>query len=981
MSDLLKPLNKEQEKAVTHTQGPLMIIAGAGTGKTMVITHRIAYLMEQGLAKPEEILALTFTEKAAAEMEERLDRLLPYGYIDIQISTFHAFCERILREYAIDIGLPRDFKLVSELDAWLLIRKTFDRFNLDYYRPLGSPTRYIKSLLDHFSRAKDEMIEPEDYLRYAQEKEADLDGKTSDEQTTTEVKRLLELSQAYHTYQQILLDNNALDFGDLILYTLRLFKTRPNILNQLRERFRFLLIDEFQDTNLAQYELIKFLSAPKNNLAVVGDDDQSIYKFRGASLSNILQFETDFPQSKRVILTRNYRSVQKILDCAYKFIQANNPNRLEARSEKDGSIKKQLQAHQSQEGIIEHLHFDTIEQEVEGVAKKIIELKETQSDVSWNDFGILLRANGSADPFVEYFEKIGIPYQFMALRGLYQKPLILDMIAFFRFIDEPQESASSYRVLNRVCELSMTDLVQITHEAHRKSQTIYETICSIQTIHTISEQSRKTIESLLHLLSSLQEESRVKTASELFLQVFKEAGFLKRISKQSEQKQHELFRYFQQFYERIRRFEEQNSDKHLHAFFAEFDHERESGEQGSLSPDVEAGPEMVRIMTVHGSKGLEFRFVFIVNLVDRRFPTIERKDPIELPLDLIKEPVPVGDIHLEEERRLFYVAMTRAKEGLFFTSAKNYGGARLKKCSRFLSELGFIQKEKYKNEPTALIQPLIIEGSSEKSFSFILPKYYSFTQLTAFKTCPLQYKFAHLLKIPVFGRSTFSYGKTMHETLQKWFALWIERKNKRQTSLFANTLQKEVESDISFPATLKELLEIYEQTWIDDWYQNAIIKEQYKEEGRVCLKSYVEFLKKHPPKPLALEQGFTLKIGSISIRGRIDRLDEFEDGVEVIDYKTGAPKQEKKISQEEKQQLLLYQIAIQEVFHLKPKKLTFHYLKDHSQISFLGNEQDLEKAKQMIKEQVESMKQGYFGAKPGFHCRSCDFADICEFKE
>src|SRR3990167_2743027 len=312
MENLLASLNQEQLAAVTHKEGPLMIIAGAGTGKTTVITHSIGWLIEQKLAKPEEILALTFTEKAAAEMEERVDRLLPYGYIDLQLSTFHAFCERLLREYGIEMGLSPDFVLLNELDSWLLMRKEFERFDLYYYRPLGNPTRYIKSFLQHFSRAKDELITPEMYLAYAKEQEANLDATNSTEERNSEVTRLLELAHAYHLYQQILLENDALDFGDLISYTILLLQKRPAILKKIQKRFRFILVDEFQDTNLAQYALVKYIAAPTNNITVVGDDDQSIYKFRGASLSNILQFESDYPESKRVILTQNYRSVQKI---------------------------------------------------------------------------------------------------------------------------------------------------------------------------------------------------------------------------------------------------------------------------------------------------------------------------------------------------------------------------------------------------------------------------------------------------------------------------------------------------------------------------------------------------------------------------------------------------------------------------------------------------------------------------------------------
>src|SRR3990167_4082049 len=290
---ILESLNKEQKEAVTHENGPLLIIAGAGTGKTTVITRRIAWLILEKKIKPDEILALTFTEKASTEMEERVDRLLPYGYVDLWISTFHGFAEKILRLHGLDIGLSTNFRILSDTEQWYLVRKNLDKFNLDYYRPLGNPTKFIHALLKHFSRAKDEEISPKEYLAYTESLKLDKDI-APDESAAQEAARLAEVANAYHIYQKILLENNALDFGDLINYALKLFKERPNILEFYRKKFKYILVDEFQDTNWAQYELVKLLAEPNNNLTVVGDVDESIYKFRGASISNILTFKKDF---------------------------------------------------------------------------------------------------------------------------------------------------------------------------------------------------------------------------------------------------------------------------------------------------------------------------------------------------------------------------------------------------------------------------------------------------------------------------------------------------------------------------------------------------------------------------------------------------------------------------------------------------------------------------------------------------------------
>ncbi|HRY63599.1 MAG TPA: UvrD-helicase domain-containing protein, partial [Patescibacteria group bacterium] len=415
----LERLNLEQKEAVAYGDGPLLIVAGAGTGKTTVITERIAWLIEQGLAKPEEILALTFTDKAAGEMEERIDKVLPYGYVDLWVMTFHSFAERILKAHALDIGVPNDFRLLTQTEQWLLVRNNIEKFKLDYYRPLGNPTKFIHALIKHFSRCKDEEIWPEEYLRYTEELRMNLDGMESGVKNgkskiqisnqiqnpkskkikrgeevageldgridLIEVNRLEEIANAYHIYQQLLLDNSVLDFGDLINYTLKLFRTRPNILKYYQKQFKYVLVDEFQDTNFAQYELVKLLAGERRNLTVVGDDDQSIYKFRGASVSNILQFKDDYQEAAEVFLNKNYRSRQNILDLAYSFIQLNNPERLEIKiqeykntriqeypNKKSGVLTKKLEAEIGGEGEIEYYQAGDEAGEVEWVVNKII---------------------------------------------------------------------------------------------------------------------------------------------------------------------------------------------------------------------------------------------------------------------------------------------------------------------------------------------------------------------------------------------------------------------------------------------------------------------------------------------------------------------------------------------------------------------------------------------------------------------------------
>lgn len=970
--DLLSTLNDEQKQAVTHKSGPLMIVAGAGTGKTTVVTRRIAWLIDQGLAKPEQILALTFTDKAAGEMEERVDRLLPYGYVDLQISTFHAFCERLLRDYGVEIGLSRDFRLVNELDAWLLARQNIERFDLDHYRPLGNPTKYIRSLLTHFSRAKDSAIDPEQYLDFVESQRADLDSAQGSDEATAELNRMDELARAYRTYQEILLENDCLDFGDLIMYSIKLLSQRPAVLEHVRSRYVYTLVDEFQDTNDAQYVLVKMIAAPNNNLTVVGDDDQSIYKFRGASLANILRYEEDYPNAKKVVLTTNYRSAQSILDAAHAFIQHNNPNRLEASSE--GSLSKKLQAFHEVEGSIEHLHARTLEDEVSSVVEKILDLRA--NDVQWNDFAILVRSNNAGMDFAQALERHRVPYQFLALSGLYTKPVILDMLAFLRVIDNPFDSPSLYRLLTlELFDVADYVVIELNQLARRKGKSLFEACELSHSLLQIEPEYAEKIRRLTEMIRGFQKQSRTRRISELFILIAKDSGYLEWLNRQDERSKQEGFAFLQQFYERVKSFERRHEHPVLHHFLKEFQQERDAGEEGSLSVDLEAGPDMVKIMTVHAAKGLEFRYVFVVNLVDQRFPTRAKSDAIPLPEELSQVSNDKAE-HVEEERRLFYVAMTRAKEGLFFTSAKDYGGARARKLSRFLHELGYDAPEQ--QQITVELFDEDVHDPTERSAPTLpIPKQFSFTQLAAFKTCPLQYKFAHVLKVPVFGKWTFSFGKTMHNTLQRFFTVWLERTAQSQGSLFGNTVPVEASE---LPVSKDELMEMFDYCWQDDWYVNDAQREEYREKGKASLRDYYKMIAQTMPSPMSIEQGFTLKLGDVVVKGRIDRIDHFEGGVEIIDYKTGSPKTEKKLSKGDKEQLMLYQIAARDVLGLDVKKLTFHYLENNSSVSFLASDDDLLLLQEQIVERVQGIRNSNFNATPGFHCKFCDFKDICEFK-
>ncbi|PIR92891.1 hypothetical protein COT99_03795 [Candidatus Falkowbacteria bacterium CG10_big_fil_rev_8_21_14_0_10_43_10] len=1022
-------LNKEQLKAVEHTGSPLLIVAGAGTGKTTVITQKIGWLAERELAQPDEILALTFTEKAAGEMEERVDKIMPYGYMDMWVMTFHGFCEKILQQHGLDIGLPTNFKLLNEFGQWALVKKNLDKFNLDYYRPLGNQTKFISALLKHFSRAKDEDTAPQQYLEYAEELKENVDsmlsgkavkrrgndkfpkinskeiinsklqiqkylgveGGITKEIAEQEIARINEVANAYYVYQQLLLDNNVLDFGDLINYTLKLFRGRPAILAKFQQKFKYILVDEFQDTNWAQYELVKLLSPQGKNLTVVGDDDQSIFRFRGASMSNILQFKKDYPDASEVVLTQNYRSAQNILDIAYKFIKLNDPNRLEHKFNENAEtdfkpvsaqgINKKLQSQNDIKGVIEVIQGNDLQDEVNKVIKKIAELKNLDKQSTWNDFVILVRANATAKEFINALEINSIPYIFLASRGLYSRPLIMDIIAYLNLLDNYHENTSLYRVLNiPVFKFRHEEIIGFLQLAKKKAWSLYETI---KYLSNFSAESKDKIQKLINLIEKQTALIKQKKASEIILAFLQDSGYVDYLENlEDEREKKENMRELNAFImKRVKEFEAEAGDASVKNFLAELNLEIESGEEGSLLVDPDEGPEMVKVSTVHAAKGLEFKYVFIVGLVDLRFPTAERKDPILLPDALVKEILPRGDVHLEEERRLFYVAMTRAKQSLYFSWAPDYGGQRKKKPSRFLAEMKLVnpgaefEQSDRPAGPAAFAPPV----APPPKFVYPIPKFYSYTQLQSYDKCPYNYYINHVLKIPKSGKHFFSFGQTMHLALQKFFTLVMQSQSAAQADLFG---QAKTAAQTRAFLSLDRLLELYEESWIDDWYEDKGQKEKYKKKGKDILR---EFYRKHDnnwPRVIGLEQGLRLRIGEYTLYGKVDRIDDLgERGAQIVDYKTGEAKTGDKITNEQKYQLLLYQLAATEVLRRKPANLQFYYLDNNSEVNFLGEQKDIAKMQEWVLNVIArietSLKTGDFPHGPNCFCKKSD--DVGEF--
>ncbi|MCX5712798.1 MAG: UvrD-helicase domain-containing protein [Candidatus Omnitrophica bacterium] len=965
MNNILEGLNKEQMEAVTHKDGPLLIIAGAGTGKTTVVTRKIAWLLSEGLAKTDEILALTFTDKAAKEMQERVDVLVPYGYTDIWISTFHAFGDKILRENALVAGLDPDFKVLTQAEAAVFFREHLFEFNLSYYRPLPDPTRFIEALLSFFSRAKDEDIAPKDYLRFAQDAVLKAKDNPLDKVMEEDALAQLESAAAYDKYQELLEKEGLLDFGNQFYLALKLLREHPAVLNRYRKKFKYILVDEFQDTNFSQYQIVKLLSAGKN-VTVVADDDQAIYRWRGASYSNVLNFIADYPDAAKVSLIQNYRSTQAILDSAYQLIQKNNPERFEVKAK----INKHLIG-KAQGGVVpEHLHFDCLSSEADHVAK-IIQEKVKSNKYKYRDFAILVRSNSDAQAFLQSLNMQNIPWQFSGNQGLYQREEVKLCINFLRVAANPSDSISLYYLVSsEVYDLDLADLSLCSHYAKRRNRQLYlvfQDLESIAELKDVSEKSRQKIAAILEDVNKFLTISRQDTTGRLLYTFLTDTGFLKKLTTNQSLENETKIQNLAKFFNIVRDFELVAREDKVIFFVNYLNLLIEAGDDPS-TVEADLDSDAVNVLTIHKAKGLEFRVVFMVSLVQGRFPWPRRSHPIELPDSLIKEVLPSGDFHIQEERRLFYVAMTRAKEELYLTSAADYGGARMRKVSQFVLEaLGKEAEENEKKKASALeaIERFAPKKESAKSGGLKpIPEdkliQLSYYHIDDYLTCPLKYKYVNILRVPIMEHHTVIYGRAMHEAVSRYF----------QHKMSGNKMD------------LKGLLDAFEQSFDPQGFLDEKHQQERFRIGRDALVRFFKDEEERNSNPLSIEEQFSFVMDKIKITGRFDRVDKQDGGVVIMDFKTSEIKTQKDADKrvKESKQLLLYSMAWQRIKGELPKRIALYFLES----GIIGEIEVKESAFDAVKDDVRTVANGIrrqeYRATPAYMaCNYCAYSQICPF--
>ncbi len=987
MSNIIgKNLNKEQLSAVKHKEGPLLIIAGAGTGKTTVITERIKYLISNNLAKPSEILALTFTEKASREMEERVDIAMPYGYTQMWISTFHSFCDRVLRESALHVGLDPRYKLMTEAETVQLIRSNLFNlpaqagFELNYFRPLGNPTKFISGMIQHFSRLQDEDISPKKYLFWANSKLKTNNSKLSKEEEV-EREKWKELARAYEKYDELKVKKSVVDFGDLITKTLQLFRQRPNILQEYRKQFKHILVDEFQDTNIAQYELLKLLAPSKNNgnLTVVGDDSQSIYKFRGAAISNILSFKKDYEKAKTVVLTKNYRSTQIILDAAYRLIQHNNPDTLESTFGIDKNLVsiKDTKAREP----VKFIHKDRVENEAEEVAKKIRELvaKPLSEKLAFNykDIAILVRANNHSEPFIRAFQRHAIPYQFLGPGRLFRQPEIIDLISYLKVLYDFTDSVAFYRLLSLdYFDISARDLIIIGNYGKKYNMSFFEASEKVDEIY-VADETKEKIKRILTIITKHFTLIKKETAGQLLYYFLEATGLLQKLLNPDTPEAEKKAQNISKFFDKLKTYEVDHEDATVSAVVDWIELSSELGESPLAADTDWTELNAVNILTIHSAKGLEFPIVFLVNLVSQRFPTVERQEQIPIPLELIKEVLPLGDYHLQEERRLFYVGMTRAKDRLFLTAANYYGEAkREKRLSPFIFEaLGdqAVSAEIPKDEGQQLsfldYEPKAKSSEAlakEDQTSSLHIDYLSYSQIEAFKTCPLHYKLRYVYKIPTPPSASLSFGTSIHETLKEFY---IRIKSGEK-------------------ATKELIFNILENNWVKEGFTSKNHEEKFLEKGKIYLEGFLT--EGFDPKiiPVSLEQRFTLPVPykegerPLKIGGVMDRVDSQDGSLEVIDYKTGAATPTQK-EVDKNLQLTFYALAAttlpEEPFNRSPEQisLSLYFLDQQEKFSTKRTKEQLEEAVDEIYKVRKEIEQSDFKCSGSILCEKCEFSLFC----
>ncbi len=976
------PLNAEQRAAVEHGEGPLLVVAGAGTGKTRVITERIRRLLEENpeLAG-ENILALTFTDKAAGEMKHRVVKAVGERAEGVWLSTFHKFClEKILREAAADA------QALEDIDHWILLRRHIGELGLQHFKRLQEPGEFLSDFVKFFSRCQDELVSPDDYDRYVaglREKHArlrpTLEGDAL-EIAEENLARQEELARVYRTSERLLRERKLLTFGAQLLRAVELLRTDAALLAKLREQYKYILVDEFQDTNIAQLELLWLLAGGSGNILAVGDHHQAIYRFRGASFGSFTIFLKRFcglreaaPDAQRknflVSLSRNYRSTQRILNVAHAVIENNEQSPLLPSGK--------LETEHREGERVRVAEFGTPEEEAHWVASEIDRLHE--AGAKWRSMAVLYRKHSHRAQLLEALRRRRIPFAIKNF-SILSSTLVRDLLAWLRLIGRPSDNVACARVLAApYWGFEPRDLVRLAERAdknHRRP--LADEAESAQNEAPLNREGVR-LGDFTQLLNQLRQTARKTTASELLDDLIAGLGVAPLASDADRH-------YLERFVKFVKEWEKKSEARQLRDLLEYLSFFDEAG--GDIALEEELADDAVQLMTVHGAKGLEFPHVFILRLSKNDFPSGTRKAVFEFPSELMKEERPQGDFQIQEERRLFYVALTRARQHLTLSTVVN----RRKKPSPFLDDFLMnptIQKfDTIQSSPKVDLPPMEeaagpapqsaaaagLFGAAEtesRAYSRVAlwakafhpprpePLQLSPSAIDAYERCPMKYMLQYLWSVRGGPHAATTFGNVMHTTIKEVVA--EQRKRGR--------------------VPLDEVMATYEREWSSAGFPDDYQEQEYRKAGRDQLTAFHESYSGAPAEVLYQEKTFELPLeNEVIVTGRIDQINRIDgDAVEIVDYKTGKPRDAKKANED--LQLSIYALAAREVLELEPKRLVLYYLMSNEAVATTRDAKALAAAKQKIGEVADRIRAGDFSAKPGFGCGFCDYKPLCPAHE
>jgi DNA helicase-2/ATP-dependent DNA helicase PcrA len=932
-------LNNKQKEVLEHDKGPMLIVAGAGTGKTTTVIEKVKQLLGSGI-KSESILALTFTEKAAREMLDRLLEETDKLNLEIPMMTFNAFGESILREFANHIGLGRSFRVLGEQAQIVFVRERIDEFGLDYFLPLANlPDSVISDLLDLFSRAKQSLVTPEQYKAFADKMP------TTSEAERLERKQHIELASAYSSYVRLCAAENLIDYDDQIFLLVQLLHKRPNIRQVLQKRYAYIVVDEFQDTNFMQSSLIDLLVSAEQNLIVVGDDDQSIYGFRGADLSNILSFKERFKTAKEVALTKNYRSSQPILDAAYKLIQNNNPHRLETTLKINKKLVSDVIGEEPQLRHFEHIDFE-IEWLAEDIAKRI------NSGQKPGSIAVLARRRQTAKLVASALTRHQVSHKLVGFReDMYAQPAVRMLTELARTLAEPSNNNSLHHTLtSALFNIPNADLANEAVNARYNHESLEDIL--------LSSGKKHVIEPIL-LIQKWRESAATKSVGQLLFQAIEQTGFKAELFKAAEHDENsaDTVLALGQYFGSLKSFEAIASQPTVYEFMLSLPALKSAGDR--LDDTLDISEDQVNVLTVHKAKGLEWETVYIPQLVEGSFPLKKMAEGLQLPDGLFMSPYDEAKDHYREERRLMYVAMTRAKQNLIFSYSDFQGSSSSKRtASRFLGEIFELLPE---TAPSDNKSNDIENPEQHLTTALEIPSeiydgkyvYLSVSQAASLLNCPLDFYYKFILRAPEKPEPQTSYGTALHAL--------IEQMNR---SLMPGGEAVSLES-------LEQELSL---NWVKSGYASKAQERRAYKTAKATLTRLFNALAERRT-PTYIEEPFTvlLEDEGVVLRGRYDVAYDDEAGVEIRDYKSGIGVNSEEKAKKRAQgsvQLSMYALAWLVQKGQLPDKLSLEFIDTGIEASVRKTDKGIESLRKRLADSAEMVKSKHFplGSSRHEHC-------------